>query len=118
MTINSRVVALDLWHLEAKAKFGLDPKTWKFVCPSCGHVQTLADFLELGLPQAHAQNFLAFSCIGRWRTTTRKAHLVVGFGDPDRGAGCTYAGGGLLNISPVALIISPGEERLTFEFAP
>jgi predicted RNA-binding Zn-ribbon protein involved in translation (DUF1610 family) len=37
------------WLAKGKELFGDDPKAWQFVCPNCGHVQAIADFISLQL---------------------------------------------------------------------
>ncbi len=60
MADEKRRVTLQEWHAEGREQFSDDPKDWKFTCPSCGHVQSLADFLALGMKNLMAQDFLAF----------------------------------------------------------
>tara|TARA_R110000796_G_scaffold41179_1_gene101903 strand:+ start:6367 stop:6615 length:249 start_codon:yes stop_codon:yes gene_type:complete len=46
--------------------FGNDPNQWEFVCPSCGHVQSCQDFLDLGLWQRQVDRHAGYACIRRW----------------------------------------------------
>lgn len=101
------------WRDEATNRFGPDPNDWRFVCPSCGHVQTRRDFLQLGMGAAQVDRYLAFSCVGRWHIGR---DVVDDMGVPSRGYGCRYSGGGLFNISPYQLILPQGDERPTFAF--
>lgn len=112
-----RKVTLEDWQAEGRAKFGDDPKDWKFVCPSCGQVQSLRDFDSLGMPPRQSQNIIAFSCVGRWNRKPG-AHIVH-MGEPTHGHGCNYAGGGLFQINPVEVVIDAekNETRATFEWA-
>ena len=98
------------WLAKARELFGDDPKQWRFVCPSCGHVQSIADFEALGMEGRQIQNYIGFSCIGRWRP--KSVHL----GEPDQGEGCNYAGGGLFRLNPVEVDLGEGEVRGTFAF--
>lgn len=105
------------WQSKGVDLYGHDVNGWKFVCPSCGHVQSRQDYLDMGMGK-QCDNYLAFSCIGKFRLTNPlKMGLVVNFGDADKGAGCRYVGGGLTNISPVLLATGPDEVRPTFGFA-
>ena len=38
------------WEAEGKRRFGDDMMTWRFVCPSCGHVQSANDYKAAGAP--------------------------------------------------------------------
>lgn len=77
------------WIAEAKRRFGDDAKTWRFVCPSCGHVASVADYQAAGAPESA----VAFSCVGRW--TGAKKDVFAQDGGP-----CNYAGGGLFRLNP------------------
>lgn len=89
-----RTLTLGQWQSEAIDLFGKDPTKWRFVCPSCGMVQTKADFIMAGFSPQAADLTAAYSCLRRWTDE-----------------GCLAAGTG-----PVTLIITEGEERPTFEF--
>jgi hypothetical protein len=106
-------ITLEDWHKLAIEKFGMDPNKWKFTCPSCGHVQTRQDFLDLGMSPRNVDTIVSFSCIGRWNLRD-----VVGFCEKSKGSGCDYAGAGLFRISPYTVVLPTGEERPTFAFAP
>ncbi len=118
-------ITLDDWYYQGVELFGLEPKGWRFICPSCGHVQALKDFLDLGMKRQQAEQIVGYSCIGSW---TRKPLLLMRKGkpakvsvfmEPDQGAGCMYHGGKEPNISPITLVIEEGRsERPTFGFAP
>ena len=107
-------ISLEDWQAKGRELFGDDANFWRFVCPSCGQVQTRQDFLNLGMHPRQVDQFLAYSCIGRWNVKDRE--LVVDFCEETQGAGCTFAGGGLYNISPYTIIVTDGEDRPTFGF--
>lgn len=98
----------DEWRAMAVALFGPNPMDWRFVCPACGHVATVADWCKHRAPEGA----VAFSCVGRWSGATREA-----FGDGD--GPCNYAGGGLIGLNPVHVIDEAGGKDLdVFQFAP
>jgi hypothetical protein len=105
---------LEDWQAEGRRLFGDDVNQWRFKCPSCGHIQKRQDYLDMGMGK-QCDNYLAFTCIGKFRRTD-PTKTIVGYGDPDKGHGCKYAGGGLFNISPIQLVIGPDEVRPTFAF--
>lgn len=105
MTAKTRM-AFDDWWAEGLRLFGTDTNGWRFICPACSHVATVADWKAAGAPQGG----IGFSCVGRWLPSCRDA-----FGN---GPGpCNYAGGGLFLLNPV-VITSDGEEVTRFAFAP
>lgn len=109
-------MTLEEWQTKAKLLFGDDPLFWEFKCPSCGHKQSLRDFIVIGLLRKQADNYIAFSCIGHFRQTDPDAH-VVAFGEFDLGWGCKYVGGKVPNVSPIELVIDEDQVRPTFAFA-
>lgn len=108
---------IDEWVREGQRLFGNKVDEWRFTCPSCGHVQTRKDFLDMGLPAMQLDWYLAFTCIGHFRQTDRSLTIVDAF-ELDQGYGCRYQGGLEPNISPVQLETGPNEIRPTFGFQP
>jgi hypothetical protein len=97
----------DDWLAEGRKLFGEDRLRWKFICPSCGHVASVKEWKEAGASEGE----VAFSCIGR--------HLGAN-GDNTfkrNGGPCNYAGGGLIGLNPVKVILSDGKSQLVFDFA-
>lgn len=86
----SRVIKLSDWLEELKARFGENPDNWKFVCPSCGHVQSVGDFKEAGADPQRAY----INCIGR----------VTGSNDPSGKDGCNYTVNGLISLNKTTVI--------------
>lgn len=109
-------ISHEAWLAEGQARFGLDPTSWRFLCPSCGQVQTRTDFLKLGMSLRLVDTVIGFSCIGRWNVRNRS--FVVNYCEQSEGYGCTYAGGGNINISPYTVLLPDGSERPTFGYAP
>lgn len=87
------------WMDEGNRRFGPDNRSWKFVCPVCGHVASIGDF-EQYKDQGATMNSATCECIGRY----------TGAGDfKPKGQGpCNYAGYGLFRLSPIRITgISP-----------
>lgn len=97
----------EAWWAEGERRFGPNMAEWRFVCPACGHVASVADWKNAGASSGE----IAFSCIGRRLPECRDA-----FGD---GPGpCNYAGGGLFRLNPVKVISAMnGHENEVFAFA-
>ena len=105
-----RTLSLAAWRAEAVERFGANPLEWAFVCPACGYVAKAADWLACGASEGQ----VAFSCVGRYDPGgARDAFAGAGAG----GGPCTYAGGGLIGLNPVRVLMDDGKERPTFEFA-
>jgi hypothetical protein len=97
----SRTVSLEDYFKECIDRFGHDRNNWRFVCPACGHVASVAEYKAVG-----ADDAIGYSCIGRWTGAKRDA-----FG---KGPGpCNYAGGGLIRINPVRVVL---EDDAVFMF--
>jgi hypothetical protein len=88
------------WLEEGKRLFGPDAKDWKFVCISCGTVQSAREFHAAGVKPCG--QYLGFSCIGRWSKTM----------------GCDWTLGGLFTIHTKEVIGEDGKATPVFEFAP
>ncbi len=98
--------SIEEWRAEAKKRFGDNPKNWKFICPSCGHIASAQDWIDVGASPSE----IAFSCVGRH---TEKPYDAFQKGKSP----CNYAGGGLIQLNPI--IIRDGEKELrVFDFAP
>ena len=95
------------WLSEAAKRFGSDPLKWRFVCPVCGYVASVADWKAVGARVGE----VAFSCIGRHRENARDAFAGKGAGP------CNYAGGGLFRLNPVNVVMDDGRVVETFAFA-
>lgn len=101
------------WVAEATALFGPDPMAWRFACPCCGHVASVADYKAAGAEESA----VGYSCIGRWTGAKRDAlGLNSPEGLPAAGRGpCNYAGGGLFKLHPVEVVFD-GSARPVFAF--
>lgn len=101
------------WRAKATELFGEDFMKWKFACPVCRHVASVADWKDAGAPVKSA----AFSCVGRWAGANLKiAKGNVGPSGIDQGP-CNYAGGGLFQLNPVVVVDPDGVELKAFAFA-
>ena len=87
-------VTRDEWLAEGKRRFGPSIMKWKFVCPCCGHVQSVQDYMDAGAPEGA----VSFSCVGRYIESSRRAFQVGAGPGP-----CDYAGGGLFRLNPVEI---------------
>lgn len=92
---------------EARRRFGDNKLEWRFVCPSCGHIASVKEWLQAGASEGE----VAFSCIGRHIPGSRKAFGELGAGP------CDYAGGGLFALNPLRVTSEDGRECRFFAFA-
>lgn len=108
---DSKVWTLDEWLAEATRLFGSDMGDWKFVCPMCGNVQSVADFRKLrDEGYKVSQNDAYFNCIGRY-IGGRSAFLD----DKKKGSPCDYTLGGLFCMAK-SFVHKDGKDHPVFEF--
>lgn len=97
--VEVKKVTSDEWVAEGVSLFGKNKSKWKFVCPSCGHVQTPEDMKAVG-----AEDYQAFfSCIGRFKES--KGTIF------NKKSPCNYTNGGFFNLSIVRV-----DEGSVFDF--
>lgn len=97
------------WFALGRSLFGPDVFCWRFVCPCCGHEQTVADFRGR-VPKGTPADVAFANCIGRYDPASRDA-----FGS---GPGpCNYTSGGLFNLNPVTVLRGAGVPLHVFAFA-
>lgn len=91
-----------------------------FKCPVCGTVQSIASLTKAGAPPAKIENFVGFSCEGRfsnagpWPSDKRKGRAF----DARRAVrGCDWTLGGLFRIHNLEVINAEGVPQPTFEVA-
>lgn len=97
------------WLEKGRTLFGDNFMKWRFVCPSCGHIQAVEDF-EPYKNQGATPDSARFNCIGRYN----------GHGNVDMlsdRSPCNYTNGGLIQLAPVK-VMTGGEESWSFAFAP
>ena len=90
------------WINKAIELFGKDSKNWGFVCPSCGHIQSVKSVLEHNpsLNPEDVKKWINYSCEGRY----------------NEGEGCDWTLGGLFKIHKLEINYL-GKEIPSFEFA-
>lgn len=92
----TKILKVDDWRRILTEKFG-DARNWRFVCPICGHTQSVQDFIDAGADA----NSVYFNCIGRYKS----------------GVGCNYTLGGLIKSSNTAIIADDYNIVSVFEMA-
>lgn len=97
------------WDALGTRLFGPDADRWLFVCPSCGLVQSRADFNKLKAPPPEINKVVGFSCIGRW--SAGKVYEMLAGGQP-----CNYAGGGLFGLNPQKVVDPSDVVHAVFAF--
>jgi len=115
------VLTKEEWEERARIRFG-EVKNWKFICPSCGHIQSVEDMIrlkkrlekegkldpKLGILSASS----AYSnCIGRWIDGNKGETL-------DGNSPCNYSASGLIKLTNYIVINEFGEKVNVFDFAP
>lgn len=96
------------WLQEGRKRFGEDIKKWKFVCPACGHIQSVSDFVSLGLDPNNAFQ----ECIGRHNGNAKPAH-------EHSVDGCDWCSYGLFGTlgKGIIVITEDGKQMEVFDFA-
>lgn len=80
----------DQYFALATARFGFQDD-WKFVCPCCGHVAAVREYIAID-----EEGAIGFNCIGRYLSQSYIESLPGG-------GPCNYSGGGLFNFNPIYL---------------
>lgn len=93
--VNKIEMNIEEWIAKGEKLFGPDRLKWKFVCPSCGNIQSVADFRQFKDRNATPRD-ANYICIGRL-----DGHINVPmFTKPGP---CNYSSGGLFNINPITI---------------
>lgn len=106
------------WLAQGRELFGDDPRQWKFKCACCGHVQTIADFIELqdlGLWHGIDAQVAYHSCIGRY--DPRIPEEEPGRLDGEGKSPCDYTLSGFISLAKTLVVDDEGHEHRVFEFA-
>jgi hypothetical protein len=98
------------WRAEGVRLFGEDIKNWKFICPSCGNIQTINDFKKYKNKGAIPSD-VYFNCIGRF--SGDGGHIG---GNGGTVKPCNYTTGGFFNLSPVEIKDGGGKINAAFDF--
>jgi len=106
-----KTMSLKEYMDEAKKRFGTEPINWKFVCPICKTEQTAADLVAAGVDRKEVENYIGFSCIGRWTNAgpCKKADKP--------GKGCDWTLGGLFQLHELEIITDDGVHHPRFALA-
>lgn len=83
--------SLEEWHKEGIRRFGDNFANWKFICPMCGNIASIADVVKVGGTPDDATN----KCIGRWINVHTRVFVDHPIVPP-----CDYHGASLFQISP------------------
>lgn len=107
-----RKLTLEEWLAEGEKRFGKDYKKWKFVCPACGRVSSVKEFMKLGAdPNDAYQN-----CVGR--VNGKGKGFLKGEKSDTFEDGCDWASYGLFgNMGKGPIVLNNGKETQAFEFA-
>jgi len=90
------VMTKEEWMAKGTHLFGADPFKWRFVCPSCGHIQTPEDFRPYK-DKGASPDTAWFNCIGRY---DGHEYVVILSGKSP----CNYTGGGLFCFNPIKVV--------------
>lgn len=95
---------LDEWRSKLRDSFGTQARDFKFVCPACGKVTSVAEFVEAGLSEDDACNAAYQECIGRY----------TGAGSPEKDKQpCNWAAYGLFGtLGNGAIVVTPEGKRI------
>lgn len=98
------------WKAEGERRFGPDMMNWRFECPICGNVASVADFRPY---KGATPNSATCECIGRYKAGKPAFGKIR-----KKGQGpCDYCGYGLFRLSPVRVVQDGGKEIHSFAFA-
>jgi hypothetical protein len=112
-------ITVEQFHERLKAQGVSSREHTALVCPICGTVQSLASLIAAGVPEDKAENYVGFSCEGRFtnagpwpsskdKTAKAKARRKV--------RGCNWTLGGLFKVHELE-IMQDGVAHPMFEIA-
>jgi hypothetical protein len=105
-----RKLTRDEWLAEGRELFGDNFFDWRFVCPGCGHVQSIGDFRE-HKDRGATPDAAAKECIGRYE----EKPASWSEGEAKKGGPCDYAAYGLFFIGNTIVLDGDREIRV-FDF--
>ena len=104
--MSEKIITVAEWLARGRELFGSDPLQWRFKCPICGHVQTMADFKAIGQEPQSAYR----GCIGRYLPKGQCASdLGTKPGEDGKNSPCDYATYGLFQIGDK--VIPEGQKK-------
>jgi hypothetical protein len=103
------------WRSLGERLFGPDFFQWKFVCPSCGHVQSPEDFRRFKESGATPDS-AATQCYGRYLPKNERGGFSKDHANPKVKSPCDYAAYGLFRLSPLEVIHEDGTKAQSFGF--
>lgn len=114
-----KVFTLKEWLAEGERLFGEDKTKWKWKCSNCGHIQTIADFIELRKLKIISDDLdigsvVYFSCIGRFDTRIPINNVGT---IHDKKTPCNYTLGGLFCFANTYVIDEENKKAPVFDFA-
>lgn len=97
-------VTKEQWLKRGAELFGSDTGTWRFRCPSCGHVQSVVSVqaIDPSLSAESVAGWIYYSCQGR---QLDRKH-----------GGCDWTLGGLFRIHKLEVLEPDGSVQPVFEF--
>jgi len=107
-----KTMSIEDFRKEGLKRFGDKLKNWRFICPVCSTIQSGEDLHKAGIDKDKVQDYLGFSCIGRWTDAGPYKD-----GDPP-GKGCNWTLGGLIRIHKLEIRDNNGDIFPHMEFAP
>lgn len=102
-----RRINLDQFHAELKAQ-GVPRVHVAFRCPMCETPQSMDCLIRAGAPQDKVENYIGFSCVGRW----------TGAGSPRKkpdGKPCNWTLGGLFQCHKCVVVDEQQKDHPHFE---
>ncbi|MDE2101110.1 MAG: hypothetical protein KGL39_27935 [Patescibacteria group bacterium] len=104
------------WLAEGEKRFGKRARDWRFVCPACGTVQSVQQYLDAGLSKERVHAVMAYSCVGRYTGQGDQGIAAKARGETWT-QGCNWTLGGLFQIHTMEVLFENGKRRPVFEFA-
>ena len=92
----------------ALAAQGVDRINYALVCPNCKTVQSIRDFVDVGLTAERAERLIGFSCVGRAFSIAKRPAKAK------PGDGCDWSLGGLLKLHELEVVDDHGRPRPHF----
>lgn len=117
-------MTVEEFKVEARKRFGEKARTWKYVCPMCGTIQSGQQVWDALINQNSGKEVeintvlssLGFCCIGRYTGQGDEGIAAHGRGEKwDKG--CNWTLGGLLRLHTLEIVMPDGKRIPSFELA-